>query len=74
MASPSSDTGAKFRRLGPDELARSLDSARPPLLLDVRRAAAFDEYPGIPGAVPFALDRDPLRLPILARDHPIVPY
>lgn len=65
---------ARLERIGADELRRRLAGARPPLLLDVRRSAAFADPPGIPSAVPFPLDREPLRLPELARDHPIVAY
>ncbi len=41
---------------------------------DVRTSAAFGIPPGIPGALPVALDRDPLRLPDVARNRPIVVY
>jgi len=64
----------RFQRIGADELARRIAGAKPPLLLDVRRGAAFGDPPGIPSAVPFPLDREPLRLPELPRDHPIVTY
>ncbi len=74
MTPQASNPSAKFRRIEARELKRLLETDPPPLVLDVRRAAAFGERRGIPGAVPFALDRDPLRLPIVARDHPLVPY
>jgi len=64
----------RFHRIGAEELRERLASARPPLLLDVRRGEAFRDPPGIPGAVPFPLDREPVRLPELARDHAIVAY
>ena len=64
----------RFQRIEAGELRRRLAGEAPPLLLDVRRSEAFAEPPGIPGAVPFALDREPIRLPDLARDHPIVTY
>ena len=63
-----------FGRIDASELSRRLAGARPPLVLDVRRRAAFEEAPGVPGAHPFALDRDPIRLPDLPRDHPLVTY
>ena len=49
----------RFHRINAEELARRLDDAATPLLLDVRRGAAFDEQPGIPAAIPFALDVEP---------------
>ena len=64
----------RFQRIDADELVRRLAAAKPPLLLDVRRGAAFGDPPGIPSAVPFPLDREPPRLPELPRDHPIVTY
>jgi rhodanese-related sulfurtransferase len=65
---------ARFHRIDAAALRERLAGPRPPLLLDVRRGEAFREEPGLPGAVPFALDREPLRLPELARDHPIAAY
>ncbi len=64
----------RFRRIGAEELVRSLETLPAPLLLDVRRASAFSEHAGIPGAIPFALDRDPILLPIGPRDRPLVVY
>ncbi len=64
----------RFRRIGAEELKHSLETSPAPLLLDVRRASAFREHAGIPGAVAFALDRDPILLPIAARDRPVVAY
>jgi rhodanese-related sulfurtransferase len=64
----------RFERIDAEELRRRLAGAKPPLLLDVRRRDAFADPPGIPSAVPFPLDREPLRLPELDRDHPIVAY
>jgi rhodanese-related sulfurtransferase len=69
----SPDSG-RFRRIDPDELERRLAGPRPPLLLDVRRGAAFEGQPGIPTALRFALDREPLRLPDLPRERPIAAY
>ncbi len=66
--------GARFQRIGPDELKERLEGPQPPLVLDIRRGAAFEEVPGVPSAVPFPLDQDPIRLPDLARDHPILAY
>ena len=63
-----------LERIDADELRRRLDAEPRPLLLDVRRQAAFGDPPGIPTAVPFPLDREPLRIPELPRDHPIVAY
>jgi rhodanese-related sulfurtransferase len=65
---------ARLRRIEAEELRRRLAGEKPPLLLDVRRRAAFRELPGIPSAIPFALDREPLRLPDLPRGQPIVAY
>ena len=65
---------ARFRRVGAEELKRSLETPPAPLLLDVRRASAFSEHAGIPGAVAFALDRDPILLPIAPRDRPLLAY
>jgi len=64
----------RFQRVDAQELRRRLAGAKPPLLLDVRRRATFADPPGIPSAVPFPLDREPLRLPDLPRDHPIAAY
>jgi len=64
----------RFRRIEAPELRQRIAGARPPLLLDVRRRGAFHDPPGIPGALPFALDREPVRLPRLPRDHPLVAY
>lgn len=74
MPSTRSPAEARFQRIGADELKRRLAGDRAPLVLDVRRGAAFEEHAGVPTAVPFALDRDPIRLPDLERDHPIVVY
>ena len=74
MASPNPTTQARFERIGAEELRRRLDSGNPPLILDVRRGSAFEDPPGVPGALPFALDRDPLRLPDVERKRPIVAY
>lgn len=71
---PDAAESTGLRRIGAEELRRRLATDRPPLLLDVRRQAAFGSPPGIPRAVPFALDREPLRLPDVPRDHPIVAY
>jgi hypothetical protein len=66
--------GGRLQRIDAGELRRRLASATPPLLLDVRRSEAFADPPGIPGAIPFALDREPIRLPDLRREQPIVAY
>jgi rhodanese-related sulfurtransferase len=69
-----STSRARFRRIGAPELARALASERPPLVLDVRHREAFVEHPGIPGALPLALDRDPILLPDVDRARPVVAY
>ncbi len=74
MTSPADTREERFRRIGPAELRRRLAADRSPLVLDIRRGAAFREPPGIPGAVPFELDRDPILVPDLARDHPVFTY
>jgi hypothetical protein len=74
MADSSSTREVRFRRIGAEELKRRLADEDPPLVLDIRRGAAFEEQGGIPTAVPFALDQDPVRLPDVAREHPIVAY
>jgi rhodanese-related sulfurtransferase len=68
------EAGGRLQRIEAGDLRRRLASATPPLLLDVRRSEAFADPPGIAGAVPFALDRDPIRLPDLPRERPIVAY
>jgi rhodanese-related sulfurtransferase len=67
-------TPRRFRRIDAAELARQLEAPHPPLVLDIRRESAFGEHQGVPGAVPLALDRDPLLLPDVARDRKIVCY
>lgn len=74
MTSTDAVSPGKFRRIGAEELKSSLETLPAPLLLDVRRAAGFGEHGGIPGALPFALDRDPILLPIAPRDRPLVVY
>ena len=70
-ASPASP---RFRHIGADELHRMLRDPAPPLILDVRREDAIGQAPGIPGAVPFVLDREPVQLPYTDRARPIVTY
>ena len=74
MAEADATLKAAFGRIDADELARRLESSSAPLVLDVRREAAFEDASGIPGAIPLALDREPLRLPDVSRDRPIVTY
>jgi rhodanese-related sulfurtransferase len=74
MPTASGAPGPRFARIGADELRARLESERAPLVLDVRRSAAFEEQPGVPTALPFALDRDPIRLPDVERERPIVAY
>ncbi len=64
----------RFARLAAAELLDRLGGEAPPLVLDVRRGDAFLEKPGIAGAIPFALDRDPIRLPDVERDRGLVAY
>ena len=64
----------RFRRIEPDQLRAMLESESPPLLLDVRRAGAFDEFAGIPGAVGFPLDREPTLVPDTDPGGAIVTY
>jgi class 3 adenylate cyclase len=62
-------------RLTPNELQEMLQSKRLPLLLDVRRRAAFDRVPvRLPGGIPLLLDADPLRIPDAERSRPVVTY
>jgi hypothetical protein len=70
----SNEASARFGRISAEELRRRLGSERAPLLLDVRRGEAFAERPGIPSAIPFALDRDPIRIPDVARERPVSLY
>ena len=74
MASPHTAPPARFERIGAEELRRRLDSGSSPLILDVRRGSAFDDPPSVPGAIPFPLDREPLRLPDVDRARPIAVY
>ena len=74
MTPTDANARGKFRRIRAEELKYSIERPTAPLLLDVRRAAAFDEHGGIPAAVPFALDRDPILLPVAPRDRPVVVY
>lgn len=74
MTVPAQTPSPRFQRIDVAELARRLESDAPPLVLDVRTNAAFADPPGLPGALPVALDRDPLRLPDVARSRPIVAY
>jgi class 3 adenylate cyclase/rhodanese-related sulfurtransferase len=64
-----------FRRIGAQALHAALASTRPPLILDVRRRAAFGELPQtLPDAVPVLLDAQPLLLPEVPRERPIVAF
>jgi rhodanese-related sulfurtransferase len=74
MTSPESARPAGFRRIDAADLNRRLTEPGPALLLDVRRSTAFRERPGLPGALPFALDRDPILLPDVSRDRPLFVY
>ncbi len=64
----------RFGRIDAAELERWLRDRPAPLVLDIRRRAAFEEGPGVPGAAPLALDDDPVLLPDVSHDHPIVAY
>ena len=61
--------------MGADDLHAALAGAIPPLIIDVRRQAAFASLPQrLPDAVPLVLDAEPLRIPDVARDRPLVAY
>jgi class 3 adenylate cyclase/rhodanese-related sulfurtransferase len=75
MASHPPDQGPAFRRLGADDLYKALSGATPPLIVDVRRQAAFASLPQrLPDAVPLVLDAEPLRIPDVPRDRALVAY
>ncbi len=74
MSESDSTPPPRFRRIDAQELERRLGAVDPPLLLDVRRGAAFEEQPGISAAIPFALDRDPILIPDVARRRSVVAY
>lgn len=74
MTSSPSTAGAGFRCIDPPELKAQLAASPDSLVLDVRREAAFEQQSGIPSALPFFLDRDPILLPDVALDRPIVVY
>jgi class 3 adenylate cyclase/rhodanese-related sulfurtransferase len=64
-----------FRRLGADDVFKALSGSAPPLIVDCRRQAAFDSLPQrLPDAVPVVLDAEPLRIPDIPRDRPLVAY
>lgn len=64
-----------IQRIDPAALARQLASLNPPLLLDVRRSAAFTRKPfGIANAYPLFLDAEPPRIPDPARHTPVTLY
>jgi rhodanese-related sulfurtransferase len=66
---------ASFHRIDPAGLKERLESKGPPLVLDARRRAAFAKLPqGIPGAIPIVLDDQPIELPDMPREQPIVAY
>jgi hypothetical protein len=61
--------------MGADDLYQALAGATPPLIVDVRRQAAFGSLPQrLPDAVPVVLDVEPLRIPDVPRDRPLVAY
>jgi class 3 adenylate cyclase/rhodanese-related sulfurtransferase len=75
MPSFVTDTGSAFRRLAADELFKALSGEAPPLIIDVRRQAAFASLPErLPGAVPLVLDAKPLLIPNVPHDRPLVAY
>ncbi len=74
MATPPPQSQPRFARLAAAELQARLGGEAPPLVLDVRRGGAFVDKPGIVGAIPFALDRDPILLPDVERDRGVVVY
>ena len=64
-----------LNRIDHKTLANMLASETPPVLLDVRRQAAFERMPeGLSGAVPLVLDTDEPQIPDLPRDTPMVTY
>ncbi len=66
---------ASFRRIDAATLQGALEAPVPPLVLDVRRTGAFAERrEKIPGAIPLALDNEPIRIPDVPRTRPIVAY
>ena len=67
-------SGARFRRISPVELRERLDRDPSVLLLDVRRAGAFEDYDGLPGALLFPLDREPVSVPDVERGRALVVY
>ena len=75
MPNPPPDQGPAFRRMGANDLHQALSGATPPLIIDVRRQAAFESLPQrLPGAVPLVLDVEPVRIPDVPRDRPLVAY
>ena len=66
---------ASFRRIDAATLHGVLQGPTPPLVLDVRRTGAFAERrEKIPGAIPLALDSEPIRIPDVAKTRPVVAY
>lgn len=66
---------APVSRLSAPILHQLLGSERPPLILDVRRRKAFEDIPeALPGAIPLYLDADPVELPDVEKDQPLVAY
>ncbi len=66
---------ASFRRIAAADLHKALQSCTPPIVLDVRRTEAFRERPEkIPGAIPLALDVEPIQIPDIPRTRAIVAY
>lgn len=62
-------------RIDTAKLAAWLQTSQPPLLIDVRRRAAFVRKPrGIATALPLYLDAEPPQIPNRTRDTPIVLY
>lgn len=64
-----------FDVISPATLAQLMSVDPLPLLLDVRRRSAFGDRPvAIAGAVALLLDEDPIRVPDVPRDRPVVLY
>lgn len=64
-----------FKRTHPAELHKRIQQGGAPLLLDVRRRSAFENFPqGLPQAVAVLLDEQDPKIPPIARDRPIVTY
>lgn len=72
---PETNDTPRLQRIDAATLAQRLAGPQPPLLLDVRRRAAFESKPhSIETALPLLLDAEPPRIPDRPRTTPIVVY